>query len=86
MGSGGLVVMDEDTNMADIASTSSVSPLVSHGKCVPCREGLKHMLLILNRLIAGKGTVKDLNLLKELSRPFRRHPCVVLDRRHQTLF
>jgi len=68
MGSGGLVVMDEDTNMADIARYFiSFASGESCGKCVPCREGLKHMLLILNRLIAGKGTVKDLNLLKELS-------------------
>ncbi len=68
MGSGGLVVMDEDTNMADIARYFiNFASGESCGKCVPCREGLKHMLLILNRIIAGKGTKKDLMLLKELS-------------------
>ena len=68
MGSGGLVVMDEDTNMVDIARYFiNFASGESCGKCVPCREGLKHMLLILNRIIAGKGTHEDINLLKELS-------------------
>jgi NADH-quinone oxidoreductase subunit F len=68
MGSGGLVVMDEDTNMVDIARYFiNFASGESCGKCVPCREGLKHMLLILNRIVAGKGTHEDINLLKELS-------------------
>jgi NADH-quinone oxidoreductase subunit F len=68
MGSGGLVVMDTDTNMVDIARYFiNFASGESCGKCVACREGLKHMLLILNRIIAGKGTREDQNLLKELS-------------------
>ncbi|MCA1916805.1 NuoF family protein [Methanospirillum hungatei] len=68
MGSGGLVVMDEDTNMVDIARYFiNFASGESCGKCVPCREGLKHMLLILNRIIAGKGTREDLDLLRELA-------------------
>ncbi|NLV27248.1 MAG: NADH-quinone oxidoreductase subunit J/K [Methanomicrobiales archaeon] len=68
MGSGGLVVMDEDTNMVDIARYFiNFASSESCGKCVPCREGLKHMLLILNRIIAGKGTQNDIKLLQELS-------------------
>jgi len=68
MGSGGLVVMDEDTNMVDIARYFiNFASGESCGKCAPCREGLKHMLLILNRISAGKGTREDIDLLKELS-------------------
>ena len=60
--------MDEDTNMVDIARYFiNFASGESCGKCVPCREGLKHMLLILNRIVAGKGTHEDINLLKELS-------------------
>jgi len=68
MGSGGLVVMDEDTNMVDIARYFiNFASGESCGKCVPCREGLKHMLLILNRIVAGKGTRQDIGLLRELA-------------------
>ena len=68
MGSGGLVVMDEDTNMVDIARYFiNFASGESCGKCVPCREGLKHLLLILSRIMAGKGTVKDIEMLKDLS-------------------
>ncbi|HOW03920.1 NuoF family protein [Methanospirillum hungatei] len=68
MGSGGLVVMDEDTNMVDIARYFiNFASGESCGKCVPCREGLKHMLLILNRIVAGKGTRQDIELLRELA-------------------
>jgi len=68
MGSGGIVVMDEDTNMVDIARYFiNFATGESCGKCVPCREGLKHTLLLLNKIMAGKGTRKDLETLALLS-------------------
>ncbi len=68
MGSGGIVVMDEDTNMVDIARYFiSFATGESCGKCIPCREGLKHTLLLLNRILAGKGTETDLVTLQDLS-------------------
>ncbi|PKL60161.1 MAG: NADH-quinone oxidoreductase subunit J/K [Methanomicrobiales archaeon HGW-Methanomicrobiales-4] len=72
MGSGGLVVMDEDTNMVDIARYFiNFASSESCGKCVPCREGLKHTLLILNKIMAGKGTKEDLDMLASLSDTIR---------------
>lgn len=68
MGSGGIVVMDEDTNMVDIARYFvNFATGESCGKCVPCREGLKHTLLLLNRIMAGKGAENDLATLEELA-------------------
>jgi NADH-quinone oxidoreductase subunit F len=68
MGSGGIVVMDEDTDMVDIARYFiNFATGESCGKCVPCREGLKHSLLLLNRILAKKGTKKDLETLALLS-------------------
>lgn len=68
MGSGGLVVMDEETDMVDIARYFiNFATGESCGKCVPCREGLKHSLLLLNRILAKKGTKKDLETLALLS-------------------
>ena len=68
MGSGGIVVMDEDTDMVDIARYFiNFANVESCGKCIPCREGLRHTLLLLNKIIAGKGTQKDLENLKMLS-------------------
>jgi len=68
MGSGGLVVIDEDTNMVDIARYFiNFASSESCGKCVPCREGLKHTLLLLNKIMAGKGTPADLEMLASLS-------------------
>jgi NADH-quinone oxidoreductase subunit F len=68
MGSGGIVVMDEDTGMVDIARYFINFAIgESCGKCVPCREGLKHTLLLLNRLLAGKGTEQDLETLALLA-------------------
>ncbi|MDD1693808.1 MAG: NADH-quinone oxidoreductase subunit J/K [Methanoregula sp.] len=64
MGSGGIVVMDEDTDMVDIARYFiNFATGESCGKCVPCREGLKHTLLLLNKIMAKKGTKKDLETL-----------------------
>ena len=68
MGSGGIVVMDEDTDMVDIARYFiNFATNESCGKCIPCREGLKHSLLLLNRIMAGKGTKKDIETLALLS-------------------
>jgi NADH-quinone oxidoreductase subunit F len=68
MGSGGIVVMDEDTDMVDIARYFiNFATGESCGKCVPCREGLKHALLLLNRIMAKKGTRKDIENLALLS-------------------
>lgn len=67
MGSGGMVVMDEDTCMVDIARYFiEFTQSESCGKCVPCRLGTKQMLSILNRITAGQGKPEDINLLGEL--------------------
>ena len=68
MGSGGMVVMDEDTCMVDIARYFlSFTHEESCGKCTPCREGTKAMLDILTRITEGKGTADDLVLLEDLA-------------------
>ncbi len=67
MGSGGLVVMDEDTCMVDIARFfMDFTQDESCGKCVPCRVGTRRMLEILNRICAGQGRPGDIELLEEL--------------------
>lgn len=68
MGSGGLIVMDEDSCMVDIAKfflEFTVSE--SCGKCTPCRVGTKRMLEILTRISEGKGEMEDLEKLEELA-------------------
>ena len=76
IGSGGLVVMDEDTCMVETARFfMRFTQNESCGKCVPCREGTKRMLEILDRIIANEGSLEDLDLLQELSRPFRKRRC-----------
>ncbi|MBZ4647612.1 MAG: NADH:ubiquinone oxidoreductase, NADH-binding (51 kD) subunit, partial [Clostridia bacterium] len=68
IGSGGLVVMDEDTCMVEVARFfMNFTQNESCGKCVPCREGTKRMLEILERIVGGKGTVEDLDLLLDLA-------------------
>jgi NADH:ubiquinone oxidoreductase subunit F (NADH-binding)/(2Fe-2S) ferredoxin/NAD-dependent dihydropyrimidine dehydrogenase PreA subunit len=68
MGSGGMIVMDEDTCMVDTARYYiSFLAHESCGKCVPCREGTRQMLNILNRITSGLGEEEDLQLLEELS-------------------
>jgi len=68
MGSGGMIVMDEDTCMVDIARYFvDFLSQESCGKCVPCREGLRQMLKILNNISTGKGKEGDIELLEELS-------------------
>ena len=67
MGSGGMVVMDEDTCMVDIARFFlSFTQVESCGKCVPCRLGTKRMLEILERICQGEGQEGDVDLLLEL--------------------
>ena len=67
IGSGGLVVMDKNTCMVEVARFfMDFTQRESCGKCVPCREGTKRMLEILNRIVDGKGEDGDIELLKEL--------------------
>ncbi|MCQ2119202.1 MAG: NADH-quinone oxidoreductase subunit NuoF [Bacteroidales bacterium] len=68
MGSGGMIVMDEDNCMVQVARFY-LGFIVeeSCGKCSPCRIGNKRMLEILDKIVAGKGTVEDLAKLEELA-------------------
>ena len=69
MGSGGLVVVDEDTCMVDLARFFlNFTRSESCGKCTPCREGTTRMLEILNNITQGKGKPGDIELLEELAR------------------
>ncbi|MBU5438808.1 NADH-quinone oxidoreductase subunit NuoF [Tissierella sp. MSJ-40] len=68
MGSGGMVVMDESNCMVDIARFFlDFTVEESCGKCVPCREGTKRMLEILERITEGKGEEGDIERLESLS-------------------
>ena len=68
MGSGGMIVMDEDTCMVDIAQYFiNFLEGESCGKCVPCREGLKRMGQILADITEGRGKEGDIELLEEIS-------------------
>ncbi len=68
VGSGGLVVMAENTCMVEVARFfMNFTKNESCGKCVPCREGTKNMLKILEKIVAGKGELSDLDLLEELA-------------------
>jgi len=68
IGSGGLVVMDDHTCMVEVARFfMSFTQNESCGKCVPCREGTKRMLEILERIVAGNGEPGDIDLLEELA-------------------
>lgn len=69
IGSGGLVVMNEDTCIVDTAKFfMNFTQSESCGKCVPCREGTKNMLKILDNITKGKAKMEDLDLLQELAR------------------
>ena len=69
MGSGGMIVMDEDNCMVQVARFYlGFTVEESCGKCAPCRIGNKRMLEILDRIVAGKGTVGDLAKLENLAR------------------
>ena len=72
MGSGGMIVMDEDNCMVDIARFY-LDFIVdeSCGQCTPCRVGTKRMLEILNRIVAGKGKEGDIEKLEELAQTIK---------------
>jgi NADH:ubiquinone oxidoreductase subunit F (NADH-binding)/(2Fe-2S) ferredoxin/NAD-dependent dihydropyrimidine dehydrogenase PreA subunit len=68
MGSGGMIIMDEDNCMVDVARFYlDFTVDESCGKCTPCREGTKQMLDILNRIVEGYGTMKDIEELEKLA-------------------
>ena len=68
VGSGGLVVMNEDTCIVEVARFfMHFTQSESCGKCVPCREGTKNMLKILEKIVRGQGEMKDLDTLEELA-------------------
>ena len=68
MGSGGLIVMDEDSCMVDIAKFFLEFTVdESCGKCAPCRIGTKRMLEILEKITDGRGTLEDIDRLEELA-------------------
>ncbi len=72
MGSGGMVVMDEDTCMVDVARYFlSFTQAESCGKCVPCRVGTKQMLDILERICAGEGKTEDLAVLERMAKQIK---------------
>ncbi len=67
MGSGGLIVMDEDTCMVDIAKFFLEFTVdESCGKCTPCRVGTKRLLEILTKITEGKGTLEDIDKMEKL--------------------
>lgn len=69
VGSGGLVVMNEDTCIVEVARFfMNFTCNESCGKCTPCREGTKQMLAILERIVKGEGKMEDLDTLEELGR------------------
>jgi NADH:ubiquinone oxidoreductase subunit F (NADH-binding)/Pyruvate/2-oxoacid:ferredoxin oxidoreductase delta subunit/(2Fe-2S) ferredoxin len=68
MGSGGMIVMDQDTCMVDVARYFlEFLQEESCGQCVPCREGVKRLLQILTDICAGKGEDGDIELLEDIS-------------------
>jgi NADH:ubiquinone oxidoreductase subunit F (NADH-binding)/(2Fe-2S) ferredoxin/ferredoxin len=72
MGSGGMIVMDEDTCMVDVARYFlNFLTGESCGKCTPCREGIRQMLKILTNISGGKGREGDIELLEELAQTTR---------------
>ena len=67
MGSGGMIVMDEDNCMVDIAKFFLKFTVdESCGKCTPCRIGIRRMLEILEKITSGNGTMEDIDTLEEL--------------------
>ncbi|MBP5225504.1 MAG: 4Fe-4S binding protein, partial [Lachnospiraceae bacterium] len=69
MGSGGLIVMDEDNCMVDMAKFFlNFTADESCGKCTPCRVGTRRMLEILDKITSGQGEMEDLDKLEELAK------------------
>ncbi|AKL96714.1 NAD(P)-dependent iron-only hydrogenase diaphorase component flavoprotein [Clostridium aceticum] len=72
MGSGGMIVMDEDNCMVDIARFFlDFTVEESCGKCIPCREGTKRMLELLENISEGKGTMEDIERLETLAKTIK---------------
>ncbi|MBE7703715.1 MAG: NADH-quinone oxidoreductase subunit NuoF [Cyanobacteria bacterium SIG28] len=72
VGSGGLVIMNEDTCIVEVARFfMNFTQYESCGKCAPCREGTKNMLRILEKIVKGKGEMEDLDRLEELAHTVR---------------
>ncbi len=72
MGSGGMIVMDEDTCVVDIARYfTQFTNSESCGKCTLCRDGSEEMLEVLNRIVNGEGKEEDIELLEELGQAIR---------------
>ena len=68
IGSGGLVVMNDQSCMVEVARFfMNFTQNESCGKCVPCREGTKRMLELLTDIVEGRGTVEHIELLEDLS-------------------
>ena len=79
MGSGGMIVMDQDNCMVDIAKFYlEFTVEESCGKCTPCRDGNLRMLEILNKITDGKATMKDLDDLRELALMIKDTPLCAL--------
>jgi NADH:ubiquinone oxidoreductase subunit F (NADH-binding)/(2Fe-2S) ferredoxin len=73
MGSGGVIVLDEDTCMVNLAKFFlDFTVDESCGQCVPCRIGLKHLYEILDRITKGKGKMEDLETLEKLGEEIKR--------------
>ena len=73
MGSGGLIIMDEETCMVDVARFFlEFVQEESCGKCVPCRDGTKKMLEILERITSGEGQLSDMDLLQDVGETIKK--------------
>ncbi len=67
MGSGGMIVIDNTSNMVEVAKYFSEFCMdESCGKCIPCRVGTKHIYMMLDKIIKGDATESEFELLKEL--------------------
>jgi NADH:ubiquinone oxidoreductase subunit F (NADH-binding)/(2Fe-2S) ferredoxin/NAD-dependent dihydropyrimidine dehydrogenase PreA subunit len=72
MGSGGMIVLDEDNCMVDVARFFlDFTEEESCGKCTPCREGTKRMHELLDKIVEGKGTLEDVNKLETLAKTIK---------------
>lgn len=79
IGTGGIIVMDEDTDLVKVlARITKFYWHESCGQCTPCREGTGWMLKILNRILEGRGTSKDLDLLIDVANNIEGHTICAL--------
>ncbi len=87
MGSGGLIIMDDDTCIVDVARYFlDFTQKESCGKCVPCRVGTRHMVELLDKITHGEGTPEDLMALRTLGDTIKKGPSAGSVRLHQTPF